>query len=573
VTKNTGPKADRIKVLARALELQLNDGGLPPRETFQNQFRRDGQWQAVDELFAHNYISHRSGSSIPTLNSRGTWTLARMGRKQGTQARRILGHVKTLLGKGRPNGPLARLHRENPEAQRTIEEIAAAAKLSPENAGLAIDFLTDLGLFTVIHGPQNRLIRIDREVQVCRTVDKIAERFGWAADWNKIDPPVDVGAGESEEPLIPAWAITNLTVLLEQLRPIESYPWTEVQEWAARAKPLIRDVFRQHLADFEAAVSTPQWYRRRRVLSAGVDREGEEVPHNHRAEAAEKKENLERAAQAKGRLAALIEGILATVSEREAPAVLTTLQPPDDLPPFERNCWLFLQRAFDLSNNGDPSQIFNFKAVGEDLGLDEGTSFGILRYLDENGKLRLIGRTDTVFTPNGASEARRDRREAQRSERPKEPTMDPKKVFVVHGRDEAARDQVARFVTKLGLEPIILSEQPDGGQTVIEKFEAYAGTVGFAIVLLTPDDVGGLGGGSDPQRPRARQNVILELGWFYGRIGRANVCALHKGNVELPSDFVGVVYTAMDSGGGWQTKLAREMKAAGLDVDMNKLLA
>ncbi|MEP7308359.1 MAG: nucleotide-binding protein [Acidobacteriota bacterium] len=143
------------------------------------------------------------------------------------------------------------------------------------------------------------------------------------------------------------------------------------------------------------------------------------------------------------------------------------------------------------------------------------------------------------------------------------------KVFIVHGRDEAARESVARFVDKLGLEPIVLHEQASQGRTVVEKLEA-AGNVGFAVVLLTPDDVGGLSGAE--LQPRARQNVVLELGYFVGRLQRNRVCALFKGELELPSDYMGVVYIPLDAGGGWRLQLAKELKAAGLPVDMNRAI-
>ncbi|MEM7779451.1 MAG: nucleotide-binding protein [Pseudomonadota bacterium] len=151
-----------------------------------------------------------------------------------------------------------------------------------------------------------------------------------------------------------------------------------------------------------------------------------------------------------------------------------------------------------------------------------------------------------------------------------EPRLIPelsKRVFVVHGHDEGARETVARFLEKLGFEPIILHEQANQGRTIIEKVETHGG-VSFAVVLLTPDDEGRVSGG-DPN-PRPRQNVLLELGYFIGRLGRSNVCALKKGDMELPSDFAGVVWEEMDASGGWRLSLARELKAVGHDVDLNK---
>lgn len=150
-----------------------------------------------------------------------------------------------------------------------------------------------------------------------------------------------------------------------------------------------------------------------------------------------------------------------------------------------------------------------------------------------------------------------------------------KRVFLVHGQDEEAKAIVARFITTCGLEPIILHEQANGGRTIIEKFEKEA-DVGFAVVLLTPDDVGGLrtGGdlGNEDLKSRARQNVILELGYFAGRLGRERVAALKKGDIELPSDFAGVVWTAMDAADAWKMSLARELKAAGYEFDVARAL-
>jgi predicted nucleotide-binding protein len=111
---------------------------------------------------------------------------------------------------------------------------------------------------------------------------------------------------------------------------------------------------------------------------------------------------------------------------------------------------------------------------------------------------------------------------------------DSKKVFLVHGHDSEAKEGTARFLEKVGLQPVILHEQPNSGRTIIEKFEVYSGDIAFAVVLLTPDDFGGAASSPGASKPRARQNVIMELGYFIGRLGRFRVCALHKGGVELP---------------------------------------
>lgn len=144
-----------------------------------------------------------------------------------------------------------------------------------------------------------------------------------------------------------------------------------------------------------------------------------------------------------------------------------------------------------------------------------------------------------------------------------------RKVFVVHGHDGAAREKIARFLERLEFEPIILHEQASRGRTVIEKVEAHS-DVGFAVVLLTPDDEGCKKGGT--LQPRARQNVVLELGYFLGRLGRTHVCALKRGELEIPSDFEGVVYVSFDDSDGWKQDLGRELEAAGFTIDWNKAM-
>jgi predicted nucleotide-binding protein len=145
-----------------------------------------------------------------------------------------------------------------------------------------------------------------------------------------------------------------------------------------------------------------------------------------------------------------------------------------------------------------------------------------------------------------------------------------KRVFLVHGHDIAMRESTARVLERLGLEPIVVDEQPSSGRTIIEQVDEYGG-VAFAVVLLTPDDVGCLGNAEVPLSPRARQNVIFELGYFAGRLGRTHVAALLREEIERPSDHDGVVYIRFDNAGAWKLRLAKELKAAGLDVNFNDL--
>ena len=146
------------------------------------------------------------------------------------------------------------------------------------------------------------------------------------------------------------------------------------------------------------------------------------------------------------------------------------------------------------------------------------------------------------------------------------------KIFIVHGHDETAKHKIARFITDLDLSATILDEQPSRGQTIIDKFEEHADEVGFAIVLLTADDVGALKDIVGEPKPRARQNVILELGYFLCGLGRDRVRILYEEGVELPSDIHGIIYVQMDTRGAWKLELAQEMASVGITVDMNKLL-
>lgn len=145
-----------------------------------------------------------------------------------------------------------------------------------------------------------------------------------------------------------------------------------------------------------------------------------------------------------------------------------------------------------------------------------------------------------------------------------------KNVFIVHGHNVAVLQSVARTVEKLGLTPIILHEQANAGKTIIEKFEANS-EVGFAIILLTDDDEGKAKTEIDLKK-RARQNVVLELGYFIGKLGRDRVLPLYSEGVELPSDMHGLLYVPIDKAETWKFAMVRELKAAKYEVDANKLL-
>jgi len=143
-------------------------------------------------------------------------------------------------------------------------------------------------------------------------------------------------------------------------------------------------------------------------------------------------------------------------------------------------------------------------------------------------------------------------------------------IFIVHGHNNEVKINVARTLEKLGLNPIILHEQANAGKTIIEKFEEHS-NVGFAIILLTDDDLG-KAKKDENLNHRGRQNVILEMGYFIGKLGRDRVCPLYTNGVELPSDLYGLLYAEIDSAENWKIKIAKELKAAGYEIDVNKII-
>ena len=145
-------------------------------------------------------------------------------------------------------------------------------------------------------------------------------------------------------------------------------------------------------------------------------------------------------------------------------------------------------------------------------------------------------------------------------------------AFIVHGHAEGIRDKVARFLSGLEINPIILSEAENSGLTVIEKLEKEACHVGYAIVLLTGDDMGcAKSNAPSGLTPRARQNVILELGYFIAKLGRSRVCMLYEKGIEIPTDVAGIVYIEIDAADAWKLRVGKEMRAQGFSVDMNKI--
>jgi predicted nucleotide-binding protein len=164
-----------------------------------------------------------------------------------------------------------------------------------------------------------------------------------------------------------------------------------------------------------------------------------------------------------------------------------------------------------------------------------------------------------------------DETKIARSRPGESPTITAKSIFVVHGHAHGAMHETVRVLERAtGLEVIVLHEQPNSGRTILEKFEDFATDASYAVVLLTADDVGSAAA-IKTSNPRGRQNVIFELGFFFGKLGRNRVAVLIHEGVEKPSDIDGLVYITLDSSGAWKQALARELRSAKIDVDYSRL--
>jgi predicted nucleotide-binding protein len=225
---------------------------------------------------------------------------------------------------------------------------------------------------------------------------------------------------------------------------------------------------------------------------------------------------------------------------------------------WQREVVGFLSEAFDASA---ANKFIDIKTSHWSARLKSqlGKLKGLLARLEaQKNQVPFIGHAD-IKTPISRAATKRENH-----------PFDRERIFIVHGHDNEAKETIARFIERIGLEAVILHEQPSSGKTVIEKFEEYA-NVSFALVILTPDDVGAVKATPDRLQRRARQNVIFELGFFIGRLGRKRVSALYKEGVELPSDYQGTVYIKLDDEGAWKLKLIQELMESGIPVDMSKV--
>jgi predicted nucleotide-binding protein len=227
----------------------------------------------------------------------------------------------------------------------------------------------------------------------------------------------------------------------------------------------------------------------------------------------------------------------------------------------------FLKQSFNVSNN---EYKVDYDNSGKFIGLYDQDHSPAKKL--QNFKQRIVGKVDILKKLKAKSELLKSNYIEETIDFKKNDVtmINKKEVFIVHGHDEAAKTKTARFIEKLGLKPIILHEQASGSRTVIEKIEAYS-NVGFGIVLYTACDLGAKAEDNPNFKSRARQNVVFEHGFLIGKIGRENVCALIKDEIEIPNDISGLVYVKMDSEDAWHFKIAKELKNSGYNVDLNDL--
>lgn len=156
------------------------------------------------------------------------------------------------------------------------------------------------------------------------------------------------------------------------------------------------------------------------------------------------------------------------------------------------------------------------------------------------------------------------------------PNRNSQQIFIVHGHDTEARDQLELCLRRLGLEPFILMNSSGGGKTIIEALEGKIGkdfSTDFGIVLMTPDDMGyALKDGEEKAEPRARQNVILETGMLLSSLTRERMALIVKGHIEIPSDLQGIIHFGFNHHiKEVVNKLCKRLRECGYDLDADKI--
>lgn len=230
---------------------------------------------------------------------------------------------------------------------------------------------------------------------------------------------------------------------------------------------------------------------------------------------------------------------------------------------WERKAWRYIEEIFKHSERGQMSEFMNIEFEYKTYAFTGDSNFSNDYIRTHNaGRAQALTLIESFLEEVDEWEDYENLHEQSVVARLKT------KVFIVHGHDDAAKQEVARFIERFGLKAIILHEQASSSKTIIEKIEEYTNDVGFGIVLYTECDIGGKD--SNSLNPRARQNVVFEHGYLMSKLGRGNVCPLVKGSVETPGDIGGVVYIQMN-GESWHLPLVKELEASGYVIDRRLL--
>ncbi len=254
----------------------------------------------------------------------------------------------------------------------------------------------------------------------------------------------------------------------------------------------------------------------------------------------------------------------------------------EDVGEMNRKRFQFLERLYRLSG-GDEHTWKTMWDIGQDLGFDKGVTERIAQYLEGEMLIEFKATGGLIGITHGGVVAVEDALSDT------EPVGDKPlvsggedsearsggstasdedgvggRIFIIHGHDIEMKNAVQLVVSRAQLDDVVLHEQPDRGRTVIDKLIEESAHAAYAVALLSPDDALAHG------ILRARQNVILEIGYFLGKLGKSRVRLLKRGDVEIPSDLSGILYEDYDDGGNWRIKLLRELKAAGIEFDVDK---
>jgi predicted nucleotide-binding protein len=254
---------------------------------------------------------------------------------------------------------------------------------------------------------------------------------------------------------------------------------------------------------------------------------------------------------------------------------------------------LILFRLYELAEKESHSELFSINDIAAEFGVTDKTKvLNIAKLLENRGLIvaaHTFGGSHAMISGEGAllvesggqtgviqkfrgnpGDFLEKSTKEQTVPRSREESKSSRLIFIVHGHDEEMKQSVALYLEELALKPVILHKQPSQGLTLIEKLEKFA-DVEFAVILLSPDDVGRAKAETE-DHPRARQNVIFEMGYFFALLGRAKVVALHR-DVELPTDVSGIIYIGYDKSGAWKADLTRELRAAGLAINPGNALS